>query len=303
MRINGISSMATRSVLAELAELYRTQWRTDVDIASVGGVDAAKRVQAGEAFDVVILASDAIDKLVAGGLCRPGQQVDLVRSGVAVAVRAGASRPDIASEDALRNAVRDARTLGYSTGPSGVQLAKLFERWGIADEIKSRIVTAPPGVPVGSLVAKGEVELGFQQLSELMHLEGIDVIGPLPARCRSSPRSRAACALRPPSRRPGATCSPSWRRPWRTRPSAVTAWSLHDAARQSPGEHCRGLARVVDERDFRRAHDVVVDRRPVTCDPPAVFANWRHLSGLRHPARASLHDRAVSQPASELTSR
>jgi molybdate transport system substrate-binding protein len=81
----------------------------------------------------------------------------------------------------VKQAVLAARTLGYSTGPSGVQLAKLFERWGIAEQIKDRIVTAPPGVPVGSLVAQGEVELGFQQLSELMSLEGIDVLGPLPA--------------------------------------------------------------------------------------------------------------------------
>ena len=172
--------MATRPVLADLAELYRAQSGTDVAIESVGGVDAAKRVQAGEAFDVAILASDAIDKLVAGGRVVGGSKTDLVRSGVAVAVRAGATRPDIASEDALRRAVVAARTLGYSTGPSGVQLAKLFERWGIASEIAGKIVTAPPGVPVGSLVAKGEVELGFQQLSELMSLPGIDVIGPLP---------------------------------------------------------------------------------------------------------------------------
>ena len=169
--------MATRPVLAELAELYGG----DVAIESVGGVDAAKRVQSGEAFDVVILASDAIDKLVAGGRVVADSKVDLVRSGVAVAVRAGAPRPDFGTEDAVRRAVVGARTLGYSTGPSGVQLAKLFERWGIAGEIESRIVQAPPGVPVGSLVAKGEVELGFQQLSELMHLSGIDVVGPLPA--------------------------------------------------------------------------------------------------------------------------
>jgi molybdate transport system substrate-binding protein len=179
-RITGISSMATRPVLAELAELYRARSGADVAIESVGGVDAARRVQAGEAFDVVILAADAIDKLVDGGRVVAGSKTDLVRSGVAVAVRAGAPRPDIASEDALRRAVVGARTLGYSTGPSGVQLAKLFERWGIAGEIAGRIVTAPPGVPVGSLVAKGEVELGFQQLSELMPLSGVDVVGPLP---------------------------------------------------------------------------------------------------------------------------
>ena len=178
--INGISSMATRLLLAELVAGFQLRSGFRVDIESVGGVDAAKRVQAGEAFDVVILASDAIDKLLAAGHLQAGSKVDLVRSGVAVAVRAGAPRPDIASEDAVRDAVRTARSISYSTGPSGVALAKLFERWGIAEEIKDRIVQAPPGVPVGTLVARGEVELGFQQLSELLNLDGITVLGPLP---------------------------------------------------------------------------------------------------------------------------
>jgi len=178
--IKGISSMATKLVLADLAQAYEQRSGQRVSIESVGGVDAAKRVQAGEAFDVVFLAADAIDKLMASGQVLPGSRVDLVRSGVAVAVRAGAPRPDIASEEAVRQAVLAARSLSYSTGPSGVALAQLFERWGITGQIKDRIVTAPPGVPVGSLVAKGEVELGFQQLSELMNLAGITVLGPLP---------------------------------------------------------------------------------------------------------------------------
>lgn len=179
--ITGISSMATRQVLAELVELFREHNNGDVAIEAVGGVDAAKRVQAGEAFDLVVLASDAIDKLAASGRVAGGSKVDLVRSGVAVAVRAGSAHPDIGSEQALKRAVLAAGSIGYSTGPSGVQLAKLFERWGIADDIKDRIVQAAPGVPVGTLVARGDVELGFQQLSELMHLEGIDVVGVLPA--------------------------------------------------------------------------------------------------------------------------
>ncbi len=173
--------MATRLLLAELVAGFQQRSGLQVDIASVGGVDAAKRVQAGEAFDVVILASDAIDKLVAAGHLLADSKVDLVRSGVAVAVRAGAAEPDIATEDVLREAVRAARSISYSTGPSGVALAKLFERWGIAEEIKDRIVQAPPGVPVGTLVARGEVELGFQQLSELLNLDGITILGPLPA--------------------------------------------------------------------------------------------------------------------------
>jgi molybdate transport system substrate-binding protein len=179
--LTGISSMATRQVLAELAGAYQALCGTVVAFESVGGVDAAKRVQAGEAFDVVVLASDAIDKLVASGRVVADSKTDLVHSGVAIAVRAGAPRPDIGSEAALRQAVLAARTLGYSTGPSGVALGKLFDRWGIADTVRDRIVQAPPGVPVGTLVARGEVELGFQQLSELMHLPGIDVIGPMPA--------------------------------------------------------------------------------------------------------------------------
>jgi molybdate transport system substrate-binding protein len=179
--ITVISSMATRQVLGELVELFRKGADREVAIESVGGVDAAKRVQAGEAFDIVVLASIAIGQLEAAGRVRAGSKVDLVRSGVAVAVRAGAPRPDIGSEDALRRAVLAARSLGYSTGPSGVHLAKLFERWSIADAIEDRIVQAPPGVPVGTLVARGDVELGFQQLSELMHLPGIEVIGALPA--------------------------------------------------------------------------------------------------------------------------
>ena len=178
--LKGISSMATRLVLADLVEAFAQRSGERAEIASVGGVDAAKRVQAGEAFDVVILASDAIDKLIAGGHLQAGSRVDLVRSGVAAAVRAGAPVPDISNEDALRQAVLAARTLSYSTGPSGVALQKLFERWGIAEQIAPRIVQAPPGVPVGALVARGEVELGFQQLSELLHVQGITLVGPLP---------------------------------------------------------------------------------------------------------------------------
>jgi molybdate transport system substrate-binding protein len=172
--------MATRQLLAALTRSWQDRSGQAVAIESVGGVDAAKRVQAGEAFDLVVLASDAIDKLMAAGCLEPGSRVDLVRSGTSVAVPAGAAWPDISHENAVRAAVLAAPTLGYSTGPSGVALAKLFERWGIAEQIQTRIVTPPPGTPVGALIARGEVALGFQQLSELIHVPGIDIVGPLP---------------------------------------------------------------------------------------------------------------------------
>ena len=178
--ITGISSMATRHVLAELAAAYGKRSGTRVAIESTGGVDARKRVEAGEEFDAVFLASDAIDGLIAGGRLAPGSRVDLVRSQIAIAVPAGSPLPDVSSEDAVRRAVLAARSVGYSTGPSGVHLQKLFERWGIAGEIAARLVKAPPGVPVGALVERGEVALGFQQLSELLGLDRVQVVGTLP---------------------------------------------------------------------------------------------------------------------------
>ena len=180
MSLSGISSMATRQVLAELIGDYQRQAGVAVRIESVGGVDAARRVQAGEPFDLVVLASDALDRLVASGHVVPGSRVDLVRSPVAIAVHAGAPRPDVSTEAALKQAVLDAPSIGYSTGPSGDHLARLFARWGLADTLKARSVTPPPGVPVGRLVAEGAVALGFQQLSELIHLDGIQVLGTLP---------------------------------------------------------------------------------------------------------------------------
>lgn len=177
-----ISSMATRLWLGDAIASWTQQGQQPaIDLISVGGVDAAKRVRADEVVDIVLLASNAIDKLIGDGKIVAGSRVDLVDSGVAVAVRAGTERPAIGSAQQLLEAVLAAPTIGYSTGPSGVALGALFERWGIADEIRSRLVEAPPGVPVGSLVADGKVALGFQQLSELMNLPGIDVVGPLPA--------------------------------------------------------------------------------------------------------------------------
>ena len=172
--------MATKALLADLTHAYQVETGVVVQIESVGGVDAAKRVQAGEVFDMVLLAADAIERLIASGHVQQGSRNDWVRSPVAVAVQAGTVHPDLSNEAALKATVLASPSLSYSTGPSGVYLEKLFERWGIADQIKTRIVVPPPGTPVGELVAKGQAALGFQQLSELISMPGIDVLGTLP---------------------------------------------------------------------------------------------------------------------------
>jgi molybdate transport system substrate-binding protein len=178
--IRGICSMAMRHVLADLAAAYEKQSGTTIAITAMGGVDAARRVEAADPFDFVVLAADAIERLARSGSVDAASRTDLARSGVALAIPAGAVRPDISNESAVRDAVMRARRVGYSTGPSGQYLLRLFERWGIADAIASRIVQAAPGVAVGTLLARGEIDVGFQQLSELVHVPGIDVVGPLP---------------------------------------------------------------------------------------------------------------------------
>jgi molybdate transport system substrate-binding protein len=176
--LKGISSKATQHVLAQLTSLYEAQTGQAVHIESVGGVDAAKRVVAGEAFDVVLLASDAIDKLIASGhLAAP--RCDWARSAVALAVPSSHAVPDISTDAALKTALLAAPSVSYSTGPSGVFLAKLFESWGIADAMAAKLIVPPPGVPVGSLVASGQAVLGFQQRSELLGVEGITLVGDL----------------------------------------------------------------------------------------------------------------------------
>jgi molybdate transport system substrate-binding protein len=178
--LTGISSMATKHVLAELAKTYAEKTAIGVCVESMGGVDAAARVRGGQTYDFVSLASDALAKLEAEGHVVPGTRRDIARSGIAIAVAKDARAPDISTEEAVRDAVAKAKSIGFSTGPSGAHLAFLFEKWGIADAIRKRLKQAAPGVGVGALVANGDVDLGFQQMSELIHVEGIRLVGALP---------------------------------------------------------------------------------------------------------------------------
>jgi molybdate transport system substrate-binding protein len=176
-RLVGLSSMATRHVLADLAGDYEASHGTRVEIRSMGGVEAAKLVRAGEATDVVILASKVMASLEAEGHLARGGTRDFARSEIGLAVRAGLALPGVADEQAVKQAMGDARKICYSTGPSGDHLKALCEKWAIPP---ARTLVAPPGVPVATLVANGDADLGFQQLSELIGQPGIEVAGPLP---------------------------------------------------------------------------------------------------------------------------
>jgi molybdate transport system substrate-binding protein len=179
--IKVLASGAIKEAYLELIPQFEKASEHKVATTWAGTVDIKKRMAAGEVFDLVVVASPELDAFIKEGKLVPGSRADLVRSGVGVAVRAGAPKPDISSGEALKKALLAAKSIGYSTGPSGVYLASLFERMGIADQIKPKLKQTQPGVLVGSIIANGEAEIGFQQVSELIHVPGIDFLGPLPA--------------------------------------------------------------------------------------------------------------------------
>jgi molybdate transport system substrate-binding protein len=178
--IQVMSSNAMREAYRELVPQFEKQSGHRVVTSWVGSADIMKRMRAGETADLVILQASSIDELVQLGKVMPGSRVDLARSGIGVAVRAGAQKPDIGSGEALKRALLGAKSIVVSSGPSGIYLLSLFQRMGIADQLKPRLIQTAPGVQTGELVARGEAEIGFQQVSELLPVRGIDYLGPLP---------------------------------------------------------------------------------------------------------------------------
>ena len=174
-----LSSNAMREVLLDAAPHFEKASGHKVSMAFVGSVDILKRLRAGDkSADLIVLQVSSIDELAAEGLVVKGSRVDFARSLVGAAVRAGAPRPDISSGDALKRTLLAAKSIVVSSGPSGTYMLGLFERMGIP---RDRYMQAKPGVQTGLLVARGEAELCFQQVSELLPVKGIDFLGPLPA--------------------------------------------------------------------------------------------------------------------------
>ncbi len=170
-------SAAFKEAYLELVPEFERATGHKVSSLWVPSVQMMNRLKGGEAADLVILSAAALEDLRKAGIV--SDRNDLAKSGIGVAVKAGAPRPDISSGEAVKRAVLAAKGIAYSTGPSGIYLIGLFQRMGIADQIKSK-VTQVQGEPAGGVVARGEAELGFQQMSELLPVPGIDVIGPLP---------------------------------------------------------------------------------------------------------------------------
>jgi molybdate transport system substrate-binding protein len=175
-----LSTQATEPAYLELAAQFEKATGHKVRTDFTGTLNVQKRLAAGEAFDLIIMAGSAIDEQIKLGKALAGSRTDFAKSGTGVAVKKGAAKPDIGSVDAFRKTLLTTKSIGYSTGPSGVYMLSVFEKLGIAEQVKGKLKQTPSGVFVGNLIASGETEIGFQQISELVHFPGIDYVGPLP---------------------------------------------------------------------------------------------------------------------------
>lgn len=178
--IKVLASNGVRAVLHELAPQFEQSTGQTLAITFDRSSELKKRIDAGELFDVAILTGPMIDDLIRRRKVAPGTEANMARSGVGVAVRAGARKPDIGTAKAFKRALLDAKSVAYTTeGASGVYFASLLQRLRIADAVSAKSKTQPGGA-VAELVARGEADLAVQQISELLPVAGTEVVGPLP---------------------------------------------------------------------------------------------------------------------------
>jgi len=179
--IQVISTRATEEVYGELVPQFEKASGHKVTTTFTGTLDLQKRIAAGERYDVIIIVDSAIDDFIKSGKVVPGSRVDIAKPSIGVGIRAGLPKPDISSVEALRKALLAAKSIGYSTGPSGDYLVGMLQKMAIADAVKAKLKQVPSGLLVGSIIATGEAEIGFQQANELSHFPGVDYLGLLPA--------------------------------------------------------------------------------------------------------------------------
>src|SRR3954454_6299750 len=174
------ASGALKEAYLELLPNFEKTSGHSVKVVWSNTTDIRKRVGEGEIANLIILGSDGTDTLIKDGKLVASTRMAFARSGIYVAVRAGAPRPDISSADALKQALLVAKSIAYSGGASGTYIVAMLQKLGIYDEIKVKAVVTMPNKPVGGKLVAGEAEIGFHQLSELMPMKGIDIAGPLP---------------------------------------------------------------------------------------------------------------------------
>jgi molybdate transport system substrate-binding protein len=179
--IKVIAANALKEGYSELVSTFEGSSGHKVTTTWAGTVNATKRVNDGEVYDLVIVGSNNIDQLITAGKLAAGSRADFAKSGVGVAVRAGLPKPDISTSDAVKAAVLAANSIVYSAGPSGAYVGELLKKLGVAEQVASKVKQPSSGAEVAAILARGEADLGFAQVSEFLNVPGLTDLGPLPA--------------------------------------------------------------------------------------------------------------------------
>lgn len=176
-----IAPNAVKEAVVEIGARFSKDTNSKVAFTWTGSEAIAKRIGDGEIYDVVLTTSVGIDRLAEGGKLVAQTKSDFSRSGVAAAVRSGLPRPDISTVEGLKKALLEAKSIAISSGASGRYLEALFEKLGVSAEVRPKIKQPPSGAQIGDMLARGEADLGFQQVTELVHATGFMYLGTLPA--------------------------------------------------------------------------------------------------------------------------
>jgi molybdate transport system substrate-binding protein len=185
VEIKMIASNAVKEPYLQLVPQFEKASGHRVAISWAGTDDIARRIREGEVADIVIAPSFTIDNLIKENRLAAGSRVDVAKSIIGVALHPGAPKPDLSSGEGLKQSLLAAKSIIISGGPSGTYLTALFQKWGIADRIKGKSIRLAPGASPGEAVARGDGDIGFTQVSELLAVKGIEYLGPLPADIQS----------------------------------------------------------------------------------------------------------------------
>ena len=258
--VDVIASTAMREVLDELVPMFERASGHKVTVTFLSGAVLPGKVREGAPADLVVTTPETIEDLVKAGKVEAGTRVDFVRSGAGVAVRAGAAKPDIATPDAFKRALLAAKTVGYSQGPSGVHFMSVLAKLGITEEVKAKGVVPPLGQRVGALVAKGDAEIGVQQITELLLIPGIDFVGPLPKELQANIVYATATPANAKERQGGCGAG------------EVSLLRARAAGDQEDGAWSRRACRVGSRGRFSRAP---AKRAPVSCGEVSMSSRAR----------------------------
>ncbi len=212
--IRVLAPNAAKESVSEAVTTFEKSSGNKVIVSWAGTEAITKRITEGEVADIVVNAAQNIERLTTEGKLSQGSRTDFARSSIGVAVAPSARRPDVSSIEGLKSALLGAKSIVISSGTSGRYLSDLFNRLGVGEQIKAKIKQPPSGAQIGDLLAAGEAELGFQQVSELLHVKGIQFLGQIPAEIQSytvysgaahsqSSQSEAALAFLKVLRQPG----------------------------------------------------------------------------------------------------